>query len=133
MAILTAQQILQAEDLVTERVHVPQWGGDVFIRTMCGRERDAFEASTEQSLGGNIDNVRARLVALCAVDESGKRLFRDSDVLRLGQKSAAALDRLFAVAMRLNGLTPGDMAELTKNSGGALGDNSNSSSPSPLG
>ena len=103
MNILTKEAILAADDLPREIVPVPEWGGDVYVRTMNGTDRDAFEASL---IGkeGRLENVRARLVSLAVCDESGSRLFGDADVAALGAKSAKALDRVFAVAQRLNGI-----------------------------
>ncbi len=57
----------------------------------------------------------ARLVAASIVDEDDKRVFSQSDVKALGEKSAAALDRVMAVAMRLSGLTEEDAEELEGN------------------
>lgn len=101
--LLTKEAILGVDDLPREQVHVPEWGGDVFVRTMTGVDRDAFEASL---IGQErrMENVRARLVALTLCDENAKRLFDDQDVSALGAKSARALDRVFTVAQRLNGI-----------------------------
>lgn len=116
---LTREQILAAKDLPSEPVHVPEWGGDLFVRTMTGVERDAFEQSLLSNRGKdkqvNTRNIRARLVVLCAVDAKGNRLFADDDAGALGKKSAAALDRVFAVAQRLNGLRDTDVEELAGN------------------
>ncbi len=49
-------------------------------------------------------------MAIC--DEEGKPLFTRSDVEKLGQKSAAVLDRLFTVAQRLSGVAEKDVEEL---------------------
>jgi len=49
------------------------------------------------------------------VDENGKRLFRYADVEALGQKSAAALDRIFDVAMSLSGMRDEEVEELIEN------------------
>jgi hypothetical protein len=43
-------------------------------------------------------------------------LFTDEDVAALGQRSAAALERVFDAASRLSGLSAEDMEELAKNS-----------------
>ena len=43
--MLTREQILQSDDLPCETVPVPEWGGEVQVRTMTGTDRDAFEAS----------------------------------------------------------------------------------------
>lgn len=120
MALLTRDAILQAKDLPTEDVEVPEWGGTVRVRALTGAERDAFEQSIIEQRGKstkmNLQNMRAKLVALTVVDEEGNRIFSDEDAKLLGQKSASALNRIFEVAQRLSGLTPADVDELTKNS-----------------
>lgn len=117
--LLTKEQILNADDLPKELVSVPEWGGDVYVRTLSGSERDAFEAGTiRQGKGSqtvNLLNLRARLVSLSMCDEQGTRLFGDADMVALGTKSAAALDRVFAVAQRLSKLSDADVEELEGN------------------
>jgi len=106
--MLTREQILGTVTLRTEDVDVPEWGGVVRVSEMTGAARDAWEQSlvpSERGAGPNIANIRARLVAVCVVDEAGERVFSDKDAVALGQKSAAALDRVAKVAQRLNGLT----------------------------
>lgn len=115
--------ILAQDDLKYEDVQIPEWGGAwVRVRSLQANERDRFEASTVQRNGKqittNLENIRARLCLLCLVDENGERLFQEEDTFPLGGKSAAALDRIFAVAQRLNGLRDQDVDELAKNSSG---------------
>ena len=115
--MLTRDQILMCDDLPREIIQVPEWGGEVQVRTMTGADRDAFEASLinkDNQSGGRLENVRARLVSLALCDESGGRLFNDADVISLGQKSAKALDRVFTVAQRLNGIGA-DQVDAAKN------------------
>jgi len=120
MKLLSRDDILGAQDLPSEDVDVPEWGGCVRVRGLTGAERDAFEAEIVQMRGRdthvNLRNVRAKLVARSIVDEDGKRIFGDADVHALGKKSAVALQRVFEVAQRLSGLTGEDMEELAKNS-----------------
>lgn len=119
MATLTREAILQADDLVRELVAVPEWGGEVFVRTLTGKERDQLEASVVEMKGkkaeANLVNLRAKMCALCMVDDEGKRIFGEADMEALGGKSAAALDRVFTVAQKLNGMSTEDVEELTKN------------------
>ncbi|MGB9780619.1 hypothetical protein [Caldanaerobacter sp.] len=119
MAYLNREQILQIQDLPTEDVEVPEWGGKVRVRGLTGAERDKFEASIVVRKGNrtefNPENMRAKLVAMCVVDENGNRLFTDEDIKILGQKSATALDRIFQVAQKLSGLRPEDFEEMQKN------------------
>ncbi len=118
---LTKAEILAQDDLKYEDVQIPEWGGAwVRVRTLSASERDHFEASTVERRGKNVttnlEHIRARLCLLCMVDpETGERLFQEEDTFPLGSKSAAALDRVFAVAQRLNGLRAEDVEELAKN------------------
>lgn len=117
---LTKQEILAKDDLKTEDVFVPEWDAWVRVRAMSAYQRDRFEAGTIQRNGKeitqNLDNIRARLCLLCMVDENGEQIFGEEDTFPLGGKSAAALDRIFTVAQRLNGLRDQDVEELAKNS-----------------
>lgn len=118
---LSRDQILSVQDLVVEEVDVPEWGGSVFIRTMTGTERNTFEIEvvpgvTDGSNRMDVLNMREKLLVRVIVDENGEHVFSDEDIKALGQKSAAALDRLFEVAQRLNRLSAQDVAELEKNS-----------------
>lgn len=114
--------ILGADDLETEEVLVPEWKGRVWVRTLTGKERDRFEIGTLGDRKGkpngamNLDNLRARLVVAACVDEKGEKMFKPSDVEAVGAKNAQALDRVFAVAQRLAGLSARDVEELAKNS-----------------
>jgi hypothetical protein len=118
MKVLGRKDILDASDLHRESVDVPEWGGAVLVRGLTGKERDALEESTVQRRGRdvvrNFENLRARLVSMALVDENGARLFSEEDVEALGGKSARALDRVYAVAQRLAGLSPEDVKELTE-------------------
>lgn len=130
MALLTKQQILTAKDIETKDVDVPEWGGTVRIRGLNGAERDEFEQSMVERRGkryeANLRNARARLVSLSVVDDSGSRVFTDADVKALGNKSAAALNRVYEAARDLSGLTEADVDELAENFSEATGEDSSS-------
>lgn len=114
--MLSKAAILAASDLPTEQVPVPEWGGTVTVRTMSGAERDAFEASIiEGKTGGRLVNVRAKLAVRVLCDDKGARLFDDDDADALGAKSGKALDRVFDVAQRLNGIGAKEVKELEGN------------------
>lgn len=117
--LLTKDQILEADDLRTEDVEVPEWGGTVRVRSLVGSERDAFEASLIVVRGNGkrevrLANMRARLVALTVIGEDGVRVFDETDVKRLGEKSAAALDRVFDAARKLSKMSEKDVEELAE-------------------
>ena len=117
--LLSRDAILAAEDRVVEEVEVPEWGGLVRVKGLSGAERDQFEASVAERKGKktrmNLANIRARLVQRCVIDGDDKPLFTPADVTALGAKSAAALDPVFEVAMRLSGMRDEDIEELTEN------------------
>ena len=119
--MLTKDQILECNDLKSEAVDVPEWGGQVLVRTMTGADRDQFEASMMEALPDgtrrpDLTNLRTKLVALTLVDEAGNRLFEPQDVVRLAMKSAAALERVFTVAQRINGMGAQAEDDAVKNS-----------------
>lgn len=124
--ILTKETILAADDLPSQEVSVPEWGGHVWVRTMMAVERDAFELSVMNGDGINRENFRARLAAATVVDADGARLFDDSDIGPLGKKSAAAMDRIMGVAMKLNGLSATDVEDMVGNSEPGQSDDSSS-------
>lgn len=124
MTLLSREAILGANDRKTEDVDVPEWGGTVRVRALSGAERDAYEAGivTLRANGAkeiNLKNLRGRLVSLSCIDEEGKRLFTDEDAIALGDRSAAALERVFDTARRLSGLTEDDVEELAEGFGDA--------------
>lgn len=119
MALLGRDAILNAKDLATKDIPVPEWGGEVRIRSLTAEERDKFEGSlVEMRKDGtpkrNAENVRARLAALCIVNENGERLFVDADIRALGRKSAVALQRVFNACQEFNGFTENDIEELAQ-------------------
>lgn len=118
---LTKDQILEASDLKNETVDVPEWGGSVIVRTMTGTDRDAFESSlvtldADGKAVQNLDNMRVKLLAMTLVDDAGNRLFDSTDIAMLGRKSAAAIERVYTAAARLNGIGAKAEAEAAKNS-----------------
>ncbi len=120
--LLSAAQIIQSSDIPREVVSCPEWGGNVLIKGMTGRERDAFEAESIKSrkpgdpVEVSFENIRSRLLVRCIVDENDVPLFPENNMQMLSKKSAIPLDRCFAVAQRLSGLTKEDVEELVGNS-----------------
>lgn len=112
--LLSREEILAAADRLTEVVSVPEWGGAVTVRELSGTERDRYIASLytmrSNGKGGmevasvNTEGSSARLISMSVIDADGARLFKDSDVLDLGDKGSAAIQRVYDVAMRLSRL-----------------------------
>jgi hypothetical protein len=135
--MLSIDQIAAAQDLPTETVAVPEWGGEVKLRTLTATERDAWEAalfSRRDEETGDFDftNLKSELVARVLSDDSGCPLFADpaGGIQLLAKKSGAVVSRLYEAAQRMNGLTKKDVEELAKNSAAAP---SGSSSTTSLG
>lgn len=127
MAILNRDSILQAPDQQTEVVDVPEWGGSVVVSAMSGSARDEWQASLIRSgTKGEVslENVTARLLVFCLLDDSGHRLFNLESADQLGAKSASALDRLAKVAKRLNKIGDEELEVARKNSTATPGDDS---------
>jgi len=115
--VLSGADILAIDDRSDlKKVYVPEWKTDVYLRVLSGVERDRFELALNDGLTGKAKpNVRAFLAVMCLCDESGKRLFKDSDAEALGEKNAVALDRVFSVAKELNVLDDEDVERIEKN------------------
>ena len=114
--MLTKEEILQVSDVETEVVDIPQWKGSVTVRGLTAQERDKYEDSLIDGKKRNMANARAKLFVMSVVDDTGKLMFTERDAIHLGRKSAAAVDLVFDVAMKLSGMTEKDIEELEKNS-----------------
>ena len=111
--ILSKKDILLVNDTVIKKVHIPEWGGDVYVRSMSGEQRDQFEALIISNRN-SVENFRAKLASMTVCDESGNLLFTEADIKELSKKSAAALQRIFVASQKLSRITPGDVTELTE-------------------
>lgn len=122
MAQLSKEQVLKANDILTEIVPVPEWGGEVTVAVMSGPARDEWEMMLYADGKPDNSNHRARLCAMCIIDpQTGERMFT---VEELSKKSGLALNRVFEVAMRLNRIGTEAIEEASKNSGGPGSDSS---------
>ena len=111
---LTRDAILKkSADLPRELVEVPEWGGSVWVRTMTGAERGLYDLRMFEA--PDTRNFRALIAALCVCDETGQRTFSEADVDMIAVLASTALDRVYAVAARLNKLRAEDVKELEKN------------------
>lgn len=106
---LSKSKILAADDVKTEEIQVPEWGGSVFCRVLSGTDRDTFEEAYSSE---KMKNFRSRFLVLTLCDEKGERLFTEAEVNDLGKKSAVVLARLFDKAWSLNAFRNEDVEEL---------------------
>ena len=131
---LSRDDIVAVEDGTFEDVWVEQWQGYVRIRSLTARERDRFESGLTRRVGKkevkNLENVRAKLVALVATDDNNVMLFGGPDDLTLlGAKNADAVNTLFIKACELSGLSDEDVKDLEGKSETEDGTSSFSDSP----
>lgn len=102
MSVLTADQILAADDAGLLKVEVPEWGGDVYIRVMSVGERDSYERMWIGKRESGVENFRTEYLARVLCDDKGKLLFTKQQTESLASKSGAVMGRLFDAAMKHN-------------------------------
>jgi len=121
---LNKAKILAANDTKLEKVPVPEWGDDVYIKTLSGTERDQFEDAYSSE---KMKNFRSRFLVLTLCDEHGARLFTDAEVDQIGSKRADIINRLFDRAWALNAFREADVEALGNGSPSDQSDASTSS------
>jgi len=103
---LTREQI-KAKRGVRPRVavEVPELG-TVYVAKFSAKDRDRFEQIvTGGKVGGvNLDNVRARFVAMVCVNEDGTRMFEDSDAEWIGELDTDVVQTIVDAGFKLNGI-----------------------------
>jgi hypothetical protein len=119
--LLSKEEIFGMDDIPTEEVVVPEWKGrTVLVCGLTAAGKNAYQASLLEIKGNSrkvrMENATAKLLVRTLVNRQRQSLFTESDIERLGTKSAAALERLAQVANRLSGMDEAENAEILKNS-----------------
>ena len=110
MPLLSRESILTADDLKTVDVPVPEWGGEVRIRSLTGTQRELFGRSLLGADGKPTgEGYNLKLVAVSVVQEDGTLAFTLDDVQILGTKSDVALERVVDAIETLNKMKIGDI------------------------
>ena len=104
MTVLTKAAFLAANDRPLHEIEVPELGGSVFVRPMSAAEAEAFDGE---------DTTVTKLVAAYVVDGEGRKMFEESDIPLLQEKSFKALDTIARGVLQANGL--GDVEQVEKN------------------
>jgi len=101
-----SEQIFAADDIQSENVNVDVWSVTVQVRSMTARARARMVGSAQNENGKfNLEEVLPDLVIECTFDpESGEKVFNPNDRDALMAKSAAAVEQIATVAMRLSGM-----------------------------
>jgi hypothetical protein len=127
--ILSKDEIFGMDDIPVEEVIIPEWGNrKVLVCGLTAAAKNAYQASLIEIKGSNrkirMENATAKLLVRTVVNRQRQAIFNESDIERLGTKSASALERLVKVANRLSGMDEAENAELAKNSEAAQSDDS---------
>ncbi len=122
--MLSKQAIIDAADIGTGKINVPEWGGEVYVKSPSIRERDILGTYTRKYLEvvtnkkgepeldekGNqklrliqseeaekaFSDFRLYKVGFSLCNEKGERLFGDDEIETiLAKKSPASIDRVF--------------------------------------
>lgn len=107
-----AEEILAADKGQAIRVTVPEWGRDVFIRTLPLGELQAWELACLRAKGEGVDDYRTRYLSKCLVDETGREIFTSEQLKRVSGTVGA---RLFKIAQKHNDLDEKELEEIGKN------------------
>lgn len=113
---VTREQFFAAKTFKIERVEVPNLG-TMFVRSMTIPQREHVLVMHNAAVKGNTDPLFcARIIAWCACDEEGKRLFKDEDVKQIAEQDAEAMSELVDTACRISGLRKDAVESAEKNS-----------------
>jgi hypothetical protein len=112
---LTRDAILAIDDVRYDVVDVSRWwgpGAKVRIRSLTGRERDAYDMESWRMTEGGKDaaaamtDFRVRRVARAIVGADGLPVFDARDIRAFGEKNGAAIDYIDDAVVALSGMTP---------------------------
>lgn len=122
MGLLTREQFFDAakNDIKTEKFFVAPLKGSVRIQSISATDKDLFEQTSRRG-DGNIENLRAWLVAMSVVDEKGELIFHLEDVEKIGKLSSSTIDIIVERVQKLNKITDAELEEAVKNSEGTPG------------
>lgn len=106
------ERILEADDLQTEVVPVPEWDEKIEVRGMDGLSRAKFMRQVAEAGDVSYERWYPELIIATSFDpETGDKVFGPADRDPLNKKAGAALSRLGDVASRLSGLAVADVDE----------------------
>lgn len=106
-------KILSAKDLKREAVECPEWGCTVYVQSMTAGDRNEIVRRQYLNEGAMLPDHYARIVYMCACDESGTRIFSESDIPEIQKKDSEVIWRIANAATAFNNMdsTPAEQAE----------------------
>ncbi len=109
------EQIKAASVRKPLKVHVKEWGFDVYVRVMSVGERDAWELAWIDIRSKGMEkfyNFRAFYLVRTLCDEHGVRIWKDDEMAEVADLDGAVMGELFDIAQKHNKLTEADVVEL---------------------
>ncbi len=126
MASKLRAKILNAKDIKSESVHVEEWDVTVEVRSLTGSQQltvsKAAEVKEKDASGEpttRTDNhllIQGLILASTFDPDTGELVFEPTDVDGLYSKSGAALGKVSAAVLRVNGLAKGEEDKIEGNS-----------------
>lgn len=126
MASKLRAKILDAKDIKTELVVVPEWDVTVEVRCLTGAQQLAISKAAqvkgkdaegeETSTTDNDLLLQGLLLAATFDPETGERVFEMTDADGLYAKAGSALNLVSAAVLRVNGMAKKEDAKIEKNS-----------------
>lgn len=114
--ITTAADILAIQDRKTTiPLYVKAWGREVLLRDPSAADRDEWEVFATNNRG-QYALWRAKVAQILLCDAAGRRLFTEKQLAEIGEKSAAAVNEIWEVGVKLFSVTDQEIEELEKNS-----------------
>ena len=110
MSILSAADIAAVQDLKRETLPAPEWGGELLLQELTGRQREQLLAwlrnLPDDDPSAVTHGYRERVLAMSLISEDGTPLFPDLEegVAVLGAKSNPMLVRAADAALTLSSL-----------------------------
>lgn len=108
-------KILNAKDIDEKKIKIEEWGVDVVVKSMTGKERATFLKNT--SNGGELDFEKMYpelVIATCYDPDSGDKVFQKEDRDIINTKSAGAIEKIAKIALELSGLGEQSQKEIKK-------------------
>jgi len=99
-------KIFAASDIESELVDVPQWDVTLLVKSITAKDRAVMISGSVENNGEfRLEEILPDLViAACYDPETGEKVFQPGDRDALMAKSAAPIEQLAQVAMRLSGM-----------------------------
>lgn len=114
---LVINDILATEDKTIEKLPIPEWKGNVYVRVMSAKERSEIEDLYMRITESKRDTGRFRkeLLRRTWVDKDGVLVMSDNALAEhMMGKNALAIERIFEKSCEVNGFRQKDVDTLKK-------------------